>query len=45
MEWTATVGKYSFASDAIGTSSSLFAEMGQIRNGYFYLQDPASESS
>jgi len=44
MEWTATVGKYSFASDPIWTSSSSFAEMGQIRNGYFYLQEPGPES-
>jgi hypothetical protein len=45
MEWTATVGKYSFVSDPIGTSSSMFAEMGQIRNGYYYLQESAPDSS
>ena len=36
MEWTATVGDYSFASDPLTTSSSSFAEIGQERNGSFF---------
>lgn len=35
MEWTATVGDYTLVSDAISTSSSSFAEIGQERNGVF----------
>jgi hypothetical protein len=36
MEWSATVGPYQFASDAISTSSSSFAEIGHERNGSFF---------
>jgi hypothetical protein len=36
MQWTATVGDFVFESDAIGTSSSSFAEIGQERNGVFF---------
>ena len=36
MEWTATVGGLTFVSDPISTSSSLFAEIGQERNGSFF---------
>ncbi len=36
MEWTASVGNYTFASDALATSSSSFAEIGQERNGFFF---------
>ena len=35
MEWSATVGDYTFVSDPIATSSSSFAEIGQERNGVF----------
>ena len=35
MEWSATVGDFSFVSDPIGTSSSSFAEIGHERNGSF----------
>ncbi len=36
MEWTASVGNYTFASDALATSSSSFAEIGHERNGSFF---------
>ena len=36
MEWTARVGNYTFASDALATSSSSFAEIGHERNGSFF---------
>jgi len=36
MEWTARVGNYTFASDALATSSSSFAEIGRERNGSFF---------
>jgi hypothetical protein len=36
MEWTATVGDYTFASDPLATSTSSFAEIGQERNGSFF---------
>lgn len=36
MQWTATVGDFVFESDALGTSSSLFAEIGHERNGVFF---------
>jgi hypothetical protein len=36
MEWTATVGDYTFVSDALATSSSSFAEIGRERNGSFF---------
>ena len=36
MEWTATVGDYTFVSDPLGTSSSSFAEIGHERNGSFF---------
>jgi hypothetical protein len=36
MEWTAIVGDYTFASDALTTSSSSFAEIGHERNGSFF---------
>jgi len=36
MEWTATVGDYSFASDPLTTSASSFAEIGHERNGSFF---------
>ena len=36
MEWTATVGDYTFVSDPPATSSSAFAEIGRERNGSFF---------
>jgi hypothetical protein len=36
MEWTATVGDFTFVSDPLATSSSTFAEIGQERNGAFF---------
>ena len=36
MEWTATVGRLTLASDPISTSSSVFAELGHERNGSFF---------
>jgi len=36
MEWTATVGDYTFVSDPLATSSSSFAEIGHERNGSFF---------
>ena len=36
MEWTATVGNYTFASDPLATSSSSFAEIGREKNGSFF---------
>jgi hypothetical protein len=36
MEWTATVGDYTFVSDPLATSSSEFAEIGHERNGSFF---------
>jgi hypothetical protein len=36
MEWTATVGDYTFESDPLSTSSSTFAEIGRERNGSFF---------
>ena len=36
MEWTATVGDYTFVSDPLATSSSAFAEIGHERNGSFF---------
>jgi hypothetical protein len=36
MEWTATVGDFTFVSDPLVTSSSLFAEIGWERNGTFF---------
>jgi len=36
MEWTATVGDYTFVSDPLTTSSSVFAEIGHERNGSFF---------
>jgi len=36
MEWTASVGQYTFASDPLATSSSSFAEIGRERNGFFF---------
>jgi hypothetical protein len=36
MEWTATVGDFTFVSDPLATSSSAFAEIGQERNGIFF---------
>jgi hypothetical protein len=36
MEWAARVGNYAFASDALATSSSSFAEIGDERNGSFF---------
>jgi hypothetical protein len=38
MEWTATVGDYTFVSDPLATSSSAFAEIGHERNGVFFPQ-------
>lgn len=38
MEWTATVGDYSFVSDPLATSSSSFAQIGRERNGCFFPQ-------
>lgn len=36
MEWTATVGDFTFVSAALTTSSSSFAEIGHERNGIFF---------
>jgi hypothetical protein len=36
MEWTATVGDFTFVSDPLATSSSTFAEIGHERNGFFF---------
>jgi hypothetical protein len=36
MEWTATVGDFTFVSDPLTTSSSVFAEIGHERNGAFF---------
>lgn len=37
MAWTATVGNYHFVSAPLATSSSTFAELGQERNGVFFV--------
>ena len=36
MEWTATVGDFTFVSAALATLSSSFAEIGHERNGIFF---------
>jgi hypothetical protein len=36
MQWSATVGDFVFESDALGTSSSSFAEIGHELNGVFF---------
>lgn len=36
MEWTATVGNFTFDSAPLSTSSSVFAEIGHERNGVFF---------
>lgn len=36
MQWSATAGDFVFESDALGTSSSSFAEIGRERNGVFF---------
>jgi len=36
MQWTAQVGDFLLESDALGTSSSSFAEIGHERNGVFF---------
>jgi hypothetical protein len=36
MEWTATVGDFTFVSAPLATSSSSFAEIGHERNGIFF---------
>jgi hypothetical protein len=36
MEWSATVGNFSFVSRPARTSTSVFAEIGQERNGDFF---------
>ena len=36
MEWTATVGDFTFVSAPLATSSSVFAEIGHERNGVFF---------
>jgi len=36
MEWTATVGEFTFVSAPLATSSSSFAELGYERNGIFF---------
>jgi hypothetical protein len=36
MEWSATVGDFTFVSARLATSSSLFAEIGHERNGIFF---------
>ena len=38
MDWTATVGDYQFVSAPLGTSYSVFAELGHERNGIFFNQ-------
>ena len=35
MEWSGTAGDFQFVSAPLGTSSSLFAELGHERNGVF----------
>jgi hypothetical protein len=42
MEWTATVGDYTFESEPLATASSSFAEIGHERNGSFF---PCSRGS
>ena len=39
MEWSATVGDFSFVSEPAATSSSIFAELGHERNGSFFAHD------
>jgi hypothetical protein len=39
MKWAATVGDFTYVSDPIRTSSSVFAELGRERNGSFFLND------
>ena len=39
MEWSATVGDYSFVSAPLSTSSAEFAELGTERNGSFFPHD------
>jgi hypothetical protein len=36
MEWSATVGDYTFVSEPLATSFSSFAEIGHERNGIFF---------
>jgi hypothetical protein len=36
MEWSATTEEFTFASAPADTSSSVFAELGQMRNGSFF---------
>jgi len=36
MEWTGTVGDFTFVSAPLATSSSSFAEIGHERNGSFF---------
>ena len=36
LEWSATVGDLKFVSDPLGTSDSVFAEIGHERNGSFF---------
>ena|SRR6266571_581635 len=36
MEWSARVGDFAFVSGPASTSSSIFAEVGQERNGVFF---------
>lgn len=36
MEWTAITDRYTFVSDPLSTSFSLFAQVGQERNGSFF---------
>src|SRR5262249_8887408 len=41
MEWTATVGPYRFVSAPMATSSSIWAEFGNERNGVYFPTDMA----
>lgn len=36
MEWTASAGDFTFASGPLASSSSAFAQLGQMRNGSFF---------
>jgi len=43
MEWTGTLGDFTFASAPLGTSTSSFAEIGHERNGSFFQTDIRGE--
>lgn len=39
MEWSATTEEFTFASAPSDTSSSVFAELGHMRNGSFFMSE------